>query len=93
MASQVEFRCKEHEDLSVCPDSLIIFDPRFNEYGLRVHDGGSSNITIFFCPWCGENLPHSLREEWFNELEALGFDDPFSQEIPAQFRSDAWYHH
>jgi len=91
MRSQVNFLCEIHNDLSQCPDSLITYEPRFNSYGLRVHDGGSSSISIHFCPWCGVSLPHSLRERWFNELDRLGFDDPFSQEIPSEYQSDAWY--
>jgi hypothetical protein len=33
---------------------LIEFVPGL--YGLIVHDGGSSTIQIYFCPWCGERL-------------------------------------
>lgn len=70
---------------------LVAFVPKFREYGLRIHDGGTSYVQIDFCPWCGNRLPGSLRDKWFEELERLGFDDPVSQEIPAAFRSEAWY--
>jgi len=63
----------------------------FNEYGLIVHDGGSSSITIEFCPWCGTQLPESLRDRWFDELEALGFDNPFEQDIPKKYKTNEWY--
>jgi hypothetical protein len=91
MATQVEFECEQHADLSACPDSLIAYDPIFNEYALRIHDGGTSGLMINFCPWCGASLPQSLRDRWFDELGSLGFDNPFAQEIPIQFKSDAWY--
>src|SRR5439155_14634076 len=72
-------------------DALVAYLPKFNEYGLMVHDGGSSVVLISFCPWCGAQLPESLRDRWFSELEALGFDDPAVQDIPERFESDAWY--
>ena len=33
----------------------------------------------------------SLRERWFDELEALGLDDPLAQDIPEKFKTEAWY--
>ena len=48
-------------------------------------------MSIAFCPWCGAKLPESLRERWFAELQALGFDDPSEQDIPERYRGDAWY--
>ena len=31
-------------------------------YGLIIHDGGTSAVTIQFCPWCGSKLPASKRD-------------------------------
>jgi len=62
----------------------------FDEYGLRVFDGGVSYIVIAYCPWCGKKLPDSHRNRWFDALETLGFDEPFSQEIPAPYHSSTW---
>jgi len=90
MQAQAGFTCPDH-DLDDCPDALVSYSERFREYGLRVHDGGSSSIAISFCPWCGAKLPDSLRTRWFAELAALGYDDPWAQEIPASFQSSAWY--
>ena len=52
----VEFECKEHDDPFDCPDNLIYFSSKSKEYGLIIHDGGSSFITILYCPFCGESL-------------------------------------
>jgi len=41
----------------------IEFWPRYNEYGIRMLDGGTSIITIAYCPWCGKRLPVSRRDE------------------------------
>ena len=48
---------------------------------MSVHDGGRSTVAIEFCPWCGARLPESQRDHWFATLAALGFDDPWEQEI------------
>ena len=78
MRDQVDFRCADHPDAGGCGDYLIGFSPRFNEYGLWIHDGegGSafSTIVIRFCPFCGAALPDGRRDQWFDRLEALGVD-------------------
>jgi hypothetical protein len=58
MRHHAELRCATHDDLATCPDSLIVVRPD-GTYGLRIHDGGSSAISIAFCPWCGSALPSS----------------------------------
>jgi hypothetical protein len=70
---------------------LVHYTPKFDEYGLVVHDGGSSTRLISFCPWCGAALPGSKRARWFEALAALGIEDPFSASIPDAFRSDLWW--
>jgi hypothetical protein len=91
MQAQAELSCPDHAELDACPDSLIGYSDPFREYGLRVHDGGSSTVAIHFCPWCGAKLPDPLRARWFDELAALGIDDPLAQEVPEAFRSGAWW--
>jgi len=91
MQAQVQFACPTHTEREDCPDALISYSDKFREYGLIVHDGGSSSIAIGFCPWCGTKLPGSLRGRWFEELAALGFTDPWGQDIPEAFRSGAWH--
>jgi hypothetical protein len=73
-----------------CPDSLVEYVPKFDEYGIIVHDGGSSKVQILFCPWCGARLPESKRDRWFDELEKRGLN-PLSDPIPPEFESDGWY--
>ncbi|OOG39828.1 hypothetical protein [Polaromonas sp. A23] len=91
LGQQAEFTCPQHPVLHDCPDALVSYSPKFNEYALIVHDGGASGVVIAYCPWCGSKLPASLRERWFNELETLGFDDPFVQNIPGKYRTEDWY--
>lgn len=91
MREALKFNCKMHQDEYECPDTLISYSPIFDEYGLIIHDGGRSSITINFCPWCGKKLPNSKRDRWFDELGKLGFHNPFEENIPAEFTDDTWY--
>lgn len=90
MRRQVEWACDRHADRFDCPDCLVSYSPKFREYGLVIHDGGTSVIGIRFCPWCGIRLPESLRDRWFDELAALGIN-PAEGEVPAAFQSSAWW--
>jgi hypothetical protein len=90
MQRQVEFECEKHPDRFDCADALVAYAIKFDEYGLIIHDGGSSVITIDYCPWCGKKLPESKRYAWFNAIEKLGLD-PGSDDIPDAYQSDKWY--
>jgi hypothetical protein len=68
----------------------IVFNLKFRETGVSVLDGGSSILLFQYCPWCGTRLPESLRNRWFDELEARGID-PLYGDIPPDFRDDRWY--
>jgi hypothetical protein len=72
------------------PDAVVVYTAEFDEYGLPVRDGGTSMVVIGFCPWCGGRLPESRRDAWFDEMERLGLD-PWTDEVPEDFRSDAWW--
>jgi hypothetical protein len=67
------------------------YSPRFDEYGLIVHDGGTSFCVISYCPWYGIKLPQSRRDRSLEELEAMGIHDPSEENVPPQYLSDAWY--
>lgn len=70
--------------------SGIIYIAKFREYGIRIFDGGSSFREIHYCPWCGEKLPTSLREEWFARIEQIGLE-PDSAHIPSELTTDDWW--
>lgn len=71
-------------------DKSIYYSEKFDEYGLKIMDGGNSYISIEFCPWCGEKLPNSKRDEWYDEIEKLDID-PWKDEIPDKYKTDKWY--
>ena len=56
MKHWAENQCDSHPDRFACPDALVHRSSKSGEYGLIVHDGGSSVIDIAFCPWCGTSL-------------------------------------
>ncbi|WP_409300390.1 DUF6980 family protein [Peribacillus sp. SCS-155] len=91
MTSQVNHVCEVHDNPFDCPDHLVYYNEIFDEYSLIIHDGGSSTFKIDYCPWCGIKLPESKRDLWFATLETMGFESPFSQDIPQDFYSDKWY--
>lgn len=37
-------------------DAIIRFWKPEKTYGIPIHDGGQSVITIKYCPWCGATL-------------------------------------
>lgn len=82
MSRHVNVLCDEQVDLFACPDVLIGFGAEFQEYGLIIHDGGTSSFTIDFCPWCGRRFPESQRDRWFDELGRRGIDSG-EDEVPA----------
>ncbi|KQM37564.1 hypothetical protein ASE59_13815 [Sphingomonas sp. Leaf10] len=64
----------------------VQYDSRFDEYWIVA---GSARQCLFYCPWCGEKLPPSQRNAWFEKVETLGFD-PWGDTLPEAFRSEAW---
>lgn len=35
------------------PDAIVRYTKKTKEYGIPIHDGGTSFIKINYCPWCG----------------------------------------
>ena len=91
IGNQVTTTCPEHPDPADCPDILILYFARFDEYSIAVRDGGTSAIRIRYCPWCGIQLPESKRNRWFDELTALGYTVFHGDDIPSRFWTNEWY--
>ena len=91
MRRNVEHRCSRHKgNIWDCPDNLICYNDVFDEYGIIIHDGGSSYITINYCPFCGKELPESKREIFFDEIESLNVNI-VDDELPEEFKTDEWW--
>lgn len=91
MTHQVNYDSEEYSNQIDFHDNLIKYNDQFDEYRIIIHNGGNSSIAINYCPWCGLKLPKSKRELWFDILQKLGFDEPFEQDIPNEFKTDEWY--
>ena len=68
----------------------MIYIPKFREYGLIFHDGGTAFSVIDYCPWCGTRLPPSERDRWFDTLAERGIDPTDDDEIPPEFWDETW---
>jgi len=90
MTAALDFSCDQHADPFECPDALVVHHEAFGEYGIVVHDGGPSYVLIRHCPWCGEDLGPSWRDQWFDALEALGITSPRTSNLPPEFLTSAW---
>ncbi len=91
MRRNLEYRCIKHGDnIWDCPDNLICYSDSFDEFGIIIHDGGTSYIRILFCPFCGKKLPTSKRDLFFKILEnlKLEWDD---EKLPPEFKTDEWW--
>lgn len=93
--------CKLMTDMIGDKRFPVEYGPRFREYAISEVKNGKRGIVhqgLFHCPWCGQKLPESLRNEWFDIIEAMGLDDidTFSDieddpRIPEDMKSDAWW--
>lgn len=52
----INFKCDIHKEDFDCPDKIIFKSKKSNDYGILIHDGGSSYIKIKYCPFCGKRL-------------------------------------
>lgn len=83
--------CDELKRAVEDPDVPVQFIPKFREYGVAILDGGSSYLVMRNCPWCGQSLPESLRDDWFDALESIGIDPMDAAAIPDEYRDEKWY--
>ena len=68
----------------------IRYWPRMREWGVE-YDDGVSFYELLYCPFDGEKLPASVRDEFFRRLwDDLGLEieDP---RVPEEMRSERWW--
>jgi len=92
MRAQIEHTCSEHPQVGQCPDQLVGYSARFDEYGIWVRTGEDARaygwLEIAFCPWCGSTLPASRREQWFDRLRGLHLEP---EQAPAEMEHYGWW--
>ena len=90
MAIALDHACDQHPTPFDCPDTVLVYNEPFDEYGIPVRDGGESYVMVTHCPWCGVMLPDSRREAWFDEIDKLGLAAAPFEDIPEKFLTAAW---
>jgi hypothetical protein len=91
-----EHCCKEMTMHLASGELHFVYMRNTREYAIdykKEYGGGVQLIN--YCPWCGDKLPKSLREELgnivFNQLKLDSFplgDDP---KTPKEFKTDEWW--
>lgn len=77
--------------------TYISYNEVFRETYLNRSDTKNVISIIWFCPWCGNKLPKSLRNEWFDILEKeYGIETDIGEwrkrkDIPEEFKSNKWW--
>lgn len=89
--------CWDSELIFRGPRCMYWYVPKIREYGIRIIeveqpvDHQPIHIKpVLFCPWCGTELPKSLRGEWEDRLKNLGLS-PQSTNLPAELTTDTWW--
>lgn len=67
----------------------VSYNARFREYSLSLQGSGGHQL-IDFCPWCGAELPGSLRDAFFDEMDRLGIEYP-DEDPPEPYVGDVWW--
>ena len=91
MTNAVPHCCSDMAQALVDDDRTVVFVPKFREYGIPINDGGTSYKLIQYCPWCGQQLPSSLRNEWFDKMDEMSIDPADQDAIPEAYRDARWY--
>jgi len=87
----VTYFCCDQMRAAVESDEIPVeYSAKFREIGLRILDGGTSTVVFEACPWCGQKLPTSLRDDRFSELGKRGID-PVTDVVPPEFTDERWY--
>lgn len=74
--------------------------PYTREYGPRIIDPDQRIdyqpiriLPVLYCPWCGTELPKSLRPEWEQRVRDAGFDpdNPEHPDFPPELLTGDWW--
>lgn len=85
--------CQSMQDLLEEKKLPMEYNPILREYYIKIN---SSRVIycMFYCPWCGSQLPESLRSQWFDIIhDEYLIENPMDDKrrIPKEFRTDEWW--
>lgn len=76
----------------------IYYNKYFRRYSIGIKNGTSAVQTMYYCLWCGAQLPKILDDEWFDMIEeqygvydahVLTIDE--NLKIPPEFKTEEWW--
>lgn len=79
----------------IADGAVVYYEPALREFSVPNADGVSAHL-LRYCPLTGRRLPPSLRDEWFDALQAMGVlpvneIPPTDFVAPPAYRSDGWW--
>jgi hypothetical protein len=87
-------RCASMDFSIEHPNVPIDYDDRFREFFVKDAPGEAA-MVFAYCPFCGQPLPTSMRQDWFETLEQRGIDvdilEASAPRVPADMRDGAWW--
>lgn len=77
-------------------ECALNYNPKFREYTIGANKKSIVRNVIYFCPWCGNKLPKSLRAEYFKILADeyspdVNLESYKNLDFPDDFKSDSWW--
>ena len=78
---------------------LLEYEPDLRSYNFIIRfNGGESygtRLPLFFCPWCGKELPEDLDGIWGqileNEYGLTEEERDNGAKVPEEFKTDEWW--
>ena len=72
---------------------VVRYRSQWDSYFIVVRKVGDSEVTqdLYYCPWCGEKLPPSKADAWFDELEKAEIDPSKGDKIPSRYQDGTWW--
>ena len=91
----MNYCCKDMDQFVNDKRDPIEYNFVFREYFISIKYSNNI-IRLSYCPWCGEKLPESLRDKFFDVLEEeygleLSIGELDDERIPKEFQSDEWW--
>ena len=73
--------------------NILEYNASMREYSTICYK--DDGFLMYYCPFCGTQLPNSLRDQWFDEIsKELGFEVDLSidkRKIPSEFLTEEWW--
>jgi len=75
-------------------EGVVVYDSKFREYYIKPFNS-KKYLLMTYCTDCGQKLPESLRNKWFEVLKKeYNLNDPEvrdKKQIPKKFLTDEWW--